>query len=47
LTIGVYNLTGRRNAYSVYYVSENGRVNGYKMSIFGSIIPFINFNIRF
>lgn len=46
-TIGVYNLTGRRNAYSVYYVSENGRVNGYKMSIFGSIIPFINFNIRF
>ncbi|MFL5773302.1 MAG: carboxypeptidase-like regulatory domain-containing protein [Flavisolibacter sp.] len=46
-TIGVYNLTGRKNPYSVYFVSENGLINGYKLSIFGSIIPFINFNIRF
>lgn len=46
-TIGVYNLLGRRNPYSVYFVSENGRINGYKLSIFGSAIPFVNFNIRF
>jgi hypothetical protein len=46
-TIGVYNLTGRRNPFSVYYTSENGQVNGYKLSIFGSAIPFVNFNIRF
>jgi hypothetical protein len=46
-TIGVYNLTGRKNPYSVYYTSENGVVNGYKLSIFGSAIPFINLNIRF
>ena len=46
-TIGVYNLTGRKNPYSVYFVSENGVVNGYKLSIFGSAIPFVNFNIRF
>jgi hypothetical protein len=46
-TVGVYNLTGRQNAYSVYYVSQNGIVNGYKLSIFGSAIPYINFNIRF
>jgi TonB dependent receptor/CarboxypepD_reg-like domain/TonB-dependent Receptor Plug Domain len=46
-TIGVYNLTGRHNPYSVYYVSQNGVVNGYKLSIFGSAIPFVNFNIRF
>jgi CarboxypepD_reg-like domain/TonB-dependent Receptor Plug Domain len=46
-TIGVYNLTGRKNPYSVYYISENGVVNGYKLSIFGSAIPYINFNIRF
>jgi hypothetical protein len=46
-TIGVYNLTGRHNPYSVYYVSENGVINGYKLSIFGSAIPFVNFNIRF
>jgi hypothetical protein len=46
-TFGVYNLTGRKNPYSVYYVSENGLVNGYKLSIFGSAIPYVNFNIRF
>ncbi|HTD94438.1 MAG TPA: TonB-dependent receptor [Chitinophagaceae bacterium] len=46
-TIGVYNLLGRKNPYSVYFISENGLVNGYKLSIFGSAIPFINFNIRF
>ncbi|HXB92878.1 MAG TPA: hypothetical protein VNU72_11330, partial [Puia sp.] len=46
-TFGVYNLTGRKNPYSVYYVSENGAVNGYKLSIFGSAIPYVNFNIRF
>lgn len=46
-TIGLYNVTGRRNAYSVYFVTENGRINGYKLSIFGSIIPFINYNIKF
>jgi outer membrane receptor protein involved in Fe transport len=46
-TIGVYNLTGRKNPYSVFFVSENGLINGYRLSIFGSIIPFVNFNIRF
>ncbi len=46
-TIGVYNLTGRKNPYSVYYVSENGIINGYKLSIFGSAIPFVNYNISF
>ena len=46
-TLGVYNLTGRKNPYSVYYVSQNGAVNGYKLSIFGSAIPYVNYNIRF
>jgi hypothetical protein len=45
--IGVYNISGRRNAYSVYYTTENGQVKGYKFSIFGSVLPFVNFNIRF
>jgi hypothetical protein len=46
-TLGVYNLTGRRNAFSIYYVSENGEVKSYRLSIFGSLIPFVNFNIKF
>jgi hypothetical protein len=46
-TIGAYNLTGRKNPYSIYFTTQNGVVNGYKLSIFGSIIPFVNYNIKF
>jgi hypothetical protein len=46
-TLGVYNLTGRDNPYSVYYVLENGKINGYQLSVFATAIPFISFNIRF
>jgi hypothetical protein len=46
-TIGVYNLTGRKNPFSVYFVSEEGKLNGYKLSIFGHQIPFITYNFRF
>ncbi|MEO8721049.1 MAG: TonB-dependent receptor plug domain-containing protein [Ginsengibacter sp.] len=46
-TLGVYNLLARKNAYSVYFISQNATVQGYKLSIFGSAIPFITYNIRF
>lgn len=46
-TVGVYNLTGRKNAYSTYFTAERGAINGYKLSIFASALPFINYNIRF
>jgi hypothetical protein len=46
-TIGVYNLTGRQNAYSTYFTEQGGVINGYKLSIFARPIPFINYNIRF
>ncbi len=46
-TVGVYNLTGRQNAYSTYFTTEGGAINGYKLSIFATAIPFINYNIRF
>ena len=32
-SVGVYNLTGRQNVYSVYFVQENGQVKGYQLSI--------------
>ena len=47
ISFGVYNLTGRKNVYSIYYVSEKGKVQGYKMSIFGAPIPFVTYNIKF
>jgi len=46
-TIGVYNLTGRKNAYSVFFVSENGKIKGKQMSIFGVPIPYASYNIKF
>ena len=42
----IYNLTGRRNAYSVYFKSENGRINGYKLSIFGTQIFSITYDFK-
>ncbi|MEO5682282.1 MAG: carboxypeptidase-like regulatory domain-containing protein [Chitinophagaceae bacterium] len=46
-SFGVYNLTGRQNAYSVYFVQENGKIKGYQLSIFGTAIPFVTYNIKF
>jgi hypothetical protein len=46
-SLGVYNLSARENAYSVYFVQENGFVKGYQLSIFGTIIPYLTYNFRF
>lgn len=46
-SISVYNLTGRKNAYSVFFRSENGVIRGYKLSIFAQPIPTITYNFRF
>ena len=42
----IYNVTGRRNAYSVFFKSEEGKINGYKMSIFGTQIYSISYNFK-
>ena len=46
-SVGVYNLTGRKNPYSIYFVEENGAVKGYKLSVIGTAIPYITYNFRF
>lgn len=46
-TFAIYNLTGRKNAYSVFFKSENGQINGYKLSIFGQAIPTVTYNFKF
>lgn len=46
-TLAVYNLTGRANAYSVYFVTEDDKVKGYKLSIFAQPIPTITYNFKF
>ena len=46
-SVGVYNALARKNAYNIYYVTENGRIQGYKLSVFGTAIPYVSLNIRF
>ncbi len=45
--VNIYNLTGRKNAYSVYYRSEEGRLNSYRLAIFGTAIVSISWNFKF
>jgi hypothetical protein len=47
ITFGVYNLTGRNNAYSIYYVSDRSVVKGYKLAIFGVPLPYVSYNVKF
>jgi len=47
LAFGIYNLTGKKNAYSTYFRAKGGSMIGYKLSIFGEAIPTITYNIEF
>jgi outer membrane receptor protein involved in Fe transport len=47
ISFGVYNLTGRKNAYSVYYTANDGVISGYQLAIFGAPIPYASYNIKF
>ncbi|MDJ1482092.1 TonB-dependent receptor [Cytophagaceae bacterium YF14B1] len=46
-TLAVYNVLGRKNPYSVYFITKGGSVNGYQLSIFGRPIPTVTYNFRF
>ncbi len=43
----VYNLTGRKNAYNIYFRSNNGKLQGRKVSIFGVPIFSVSYNFKF
>lgn len=45
--ISVYNVLGRNNPFSVFFVNENGQVKGYKSSIFAIPVPTITYNFKF
>ena len=46
-SIGVYNALARKNAYNIYYVTEGNEIKGYKLSVFGTAIPYVSLNIKF
>lgn len=48
VTFGAYNVTGRKNPYSVYYTAHNtNNVKGYMLSVFACPIPYVSINVRF
>ncbi|MCC5928581.1 MAG: TonB-dependent receptor [Cyclobacteriaceae bacterium] len=46
-SFSLINALGRANVYSMFFVTEGGRINGYTMSIFARPIPTITYNFRF
>jgi hypothetical protein len=44
--LNIYNLTGRKNAYSVFFKNEDGKIQGYKMSIFSQPIVTLSWNFK-
>lgn len=45
--ISVYNVLGRNNPYSTFFVTDNGEVKAFQSSIFAVPIPTITYNFRF
>jgi hypothetical protein len=45
-TFSIYNLFGRDNAYSIFFKTVDGDVEGYKMTVFANPIPTITFNFK-
>ncbi len=46
-TISIYNVLGRNNPFSVFFVTENGEVKGLQSSIFSIPVPSITYNFKF
>jgi len=46
-TFTVYNLYGRRNAYSVFFRTAGQASNAYRLSIFASAIPSLSYSFEF
>ncbi len=46
-TFTVYNLYGRRNAYSVFFRTENRVTKAYQLQIFAAPIPTLSYNFEF
>ncbi|MCO4822127.1 MAG: TonB-dependent receptor [Flavobacteriaceae bacterium] len=45
--LSIYNVLGRSNPYSVFFVTDNGQIKAYQSSIFSVPIPTISFNFKF
>ena len=46
-SFSVYNVLGRNNPYSVFFINKEGDIHAYKTSIFAVPVPTITYNIKF
>lgn len=46
-SISVYNVLGRNNPYSIFFVVKDGEVKAYQSSIFSVPVPTITYNFKF
>lgn len=46
-TFSIYNVLGRNNPYSVFFVTENGDVKALQSSIFAIPVPSLTYNLKF
>ncbi len=46
-TFTVYNLYGRKNAYSIFFRTEGQATNPYRLAIFAAPIPSLSYNFEF
>lgn len=46
-TFSIYNITARRNAYSVFFKSNGDSFEGYRLSVFGTAVPTMTYNFSF
>ncbi len=46
-SFGVYNVYGRKNAFSTYSTFKNDQLKTFQFSVIGSPIPFITYNFKF
>lgn len=47
VNISIYNVLGRNNPYSVFFVTEEGQIKAFKTSIFSIPVPTITYNFKF
>lgn len=45
--ISVYNVLGRNNPYSVFFVNDDGQIQAFQTSIFAIPIPTVTYNFKF
>jgi hypothetical protein len=46
-SLSAYNVTGRNNVYSIYFISGERKVSGYKLSVFSQPIITLTYNFKF